>query len=139
MTNNMNNNIKNLYAEILENQGHVGIDMEDGFSLDIGKNDDGYYLEVFEITNKDIRMSNANFLFMHFFNIHTKNIDFLKLNEKEQKKIIKACAEKVAHYLHNTVSVALNSYISKELIQKIKIKKVNSNLNVSAQIKKLIT
>ena len=105
----------------------------------ITNNDVNDYLETFEITNKDIRMANANFLFMHFFNIHTKNIDFLKLNEKEQKKIIKACAEKVAHYLHNTVSVALNSYTSKELIQKIKIKKVNSNLNVSAQIKKLIT
>ena len=105
----------------------------------INNNDVNEYLEIFGITNKDIRMANANFLFMHFFNSHIKNIDFLKLNEKEQKKIIKTCAEKVAHYLHNTVSVALNSYISKELIQKIRNKKINSNLKVNAQLKKLIT
>jgi len=105
----------------------------------ITNNDVHEYLEVFEITNKDIRMSNANFLFMHFFNSYIKNINFLELDEKEQKKIIKACAEKVAHYLHNTVNVALNSYISKELIEKIKKIKVKANLNVNAQIKKLIT
>ena len=105
----------------------------------INNNDVNEYLNVFNITNKDIRMSNANFLFIHFFNIYTKDIDFLKLNEKEQKKIIKICAQQVAQYLHNTVNVALNSYISKELISKIKSKKLNTHLKINQQIQKLIT
>ena len=104
----------------------------------ITNNDVNDYLSEFDITNKDIRMANANFLFMYFFNQYIKNINFLNLNEKEQKKIIKECAEQVASYLHNTVNVALNSYISSYLIQNIKKKNLNKNLKTNQQIKKLI-
>jgi len=90
------------------------------------------YLQEFKITNKDIRMANANLLFLHFFNQYTKNENFQKMNEKDQKKIIRECAEQVAHHLHNTRNVALNSYISSYVIQKLK--KKNNNQPIKKQL-----
>lgn len=46
---------------------------------------------------------------------------------KKIKKIIRECAEQVADHLHNTRNVALNSYISSYVIQKLK-KKIITNL-----------
>ena len=83
-------------------------------------------------------MSNANYLFLYYLNERTKDINFKDLEEKEQKKIIKDCAVKVSEQLHNTVNVVLNSYISKNLIDKIKEVNYNKKLRIKEQIKKLI-
>ena len=104
----------------------------------INNNDVNEYLEEFGVTNKDLRMTNANYLFLHYFNAYTKDMNFQKLSEKEQKKIIKECAVEVSKQLHNTVHVVLNSYISKNLINKVKSINYNKNLKIKDQIKKLI-
>ena len=104
----------------------------------INNNDVNEYLSEFGVTNKDLRMTNANYLFLHFFNVYTKDINFKNLNEKEQKKIVKECAIEVSKQLHNTVHVVLNSYISKNLINKVKTVNYNKNAKIKDQIKKLI-
>lgn len=111
---------------------------EDKILRNINNNDVNEYLSEFDITNKDLRMTNANYLFLHFFNTYTKDIIFKKLNEKEQNKIIKECATEVAKQLHNTAIVSLNSYISKKLIEKIRTTRYNKTLKIEDQIKKLI-
>lgn len=104
----------------------------------VNNNDVNEYLEEFGVTNKDLRMTNANYLFLHYFNAYTKDMNFKNLSEKEQKKIIKECAIEVSKQLHNTVHVVLNSYISKNLIKKVKSVNYNKNLKIKDQIKKLI-
>ena len=83
-------------------------------------------------------MTNANYLFLYYFNIYTKDMNFKNLNEKEQKKIIRECAVEVSKQLHNTVHVVLNSYISKNLVNKVKTVNYNKNSKIKDQIKKLI-
>lgn len=104
----------------------------------VNNNDVNEYLEEFGVTNKDLRMTNANYLFLHYFNIYTKNMNFKSLSEKEQKRIIRECAVEVSKQLHNTVHVVLNSYISKNLIEKVKNVNYNKNAKIKDQIKKLI-
>ena len=104
----------------------------------INNNDVNEYLEEFGVTNKDLRMTNANYLFLYYFNIYTKDMNFKSLSEKEQKKIIRECAVEVSKQLHNTVHVVLNSYISKNLIEKVKKINYNKNSKIKDQIKKLI-
>lgn len=104
----------------------------------VNNNDVNDYLEEFDVTNKDLRMTNANYLFLYFFNTYTKDMIFKNLNEKDQKKIIKECAIEVAKQLHNTVIVLLNSYISKKLIEKIKTTNYNKKNRIKDQLKKLI-
>ena len=104
----------------------------------INNNDVNEYLSEFNITNKDLRMTNANYLFLHYFNVYTNNLNFKSLPEKEQNKIIKECAVEVSKQLHNTVHVVLNSYISKNLIKKVKNVNYNKNLKIKDQLKKLI-
>ena len=104
----------------------------------VNNNDVNEYLEEFGVTNKDLRMTNANYLFLHYFNIYTKNMNFKSLSEKEQKRIIRECAVEVSKQLHNTVHVVLNSYISKNLIEKVKNVNYNKNTKIKDQIKKLI-
>ena len=57
---------------------------------------------------------------------------------KNKKKIIRECAVEVSKQLHNTVHVVLNSYISKNLIDKVKNINYNKNTKIKDQIKKLI-
>jgi DNA topoisomerase I len=104
----------------------------------VNNNDVNEYLEEFGVTNKDLRMTNANYLFLHYFNIYTKNMNFKSLNDKEQKRIIRDCAVEVSKQLHNTVHVILNSYISKNLIEKVKNVNYNKNAKIKDQIKRLI-
>lgn len=104
----------------------------------VNNNDVNEYLSEFDITNKDLRMTNANYLFLYYFNVYTKDMNFKNLSEKEQKRIIKECATEVAKQLHNTVHVALNSYISKNLINKLKVKNYNKNLKIKDQLKRII-
>jgi DNA topoisomerase IB len=65
-------------------------------------------------------------------------MNFKSLSEKEQKRIIRECAVEVSKQLHNTVHVVLNSYISKNLIEKVKNVNYNKNSKIKDQIKKLI-
>ena len=104
----------------------------------VNNNDVNEYLEEFGVTNKDLRMTNANYLFLYYFNVYTKNMNFKSLNEKEQKRIIRECAVEVSKQLHNTVHVVLNSYISKNLIEKVKNVNYNKNAKIKDQIKRLI-
>ena len=83
-------------------------------------------------------MTNANYLFLHYFNAYTKDMNFKNLPEKEQKKIIRECAIEVSKQLHNTVHVVLNSYISKILIKKVKTVNYNKESKIKDQVKKLI-
>ena len=104
----------------------------------VTNNDVNEYLSEFNVTNKDLRMTNANYLFLYYFNIYTKDMNFKNLDEKEQKRIIRECAVEVSKQLHNTVHVVLNSYISKNLINKVKRVNYNKNSKIKDQIKKLI-
>jgi DNA topoisomerase-1 len=80
------------------------------------------YLKNFGITTKDLRMWNANILFLQ----NVKEISSNSKNKKiNKKKIIKLAIEKTAKLLHHTPTICKNSYIYKGLIDVI----LNSNNN----------
>jgi len=87
---------------------------DDNIMKDISVNDVNQYLEEFHITNKDLRMWNANYLFIYFL----KN-NIQEDNTIAKKKLIKLSLEKTALFMHNTPSVCKSSYISKEIYNKL--------------------
>lgn len=77
---------------------------------DINVNDVNDYLKEFDITNKDLRMWNANYLFIYFLKNNIQQEDKIS-----KKKNIKLALEKTALFMHNTPSVCKSSYICKEI------------------------
>ena len=75
---------------------------------------DNNILKDIHITNKDLRMWNANYLFIYFL----KN-NIQEDNTIPKKKLIKLSLEKTALFMHNTPSVCKSSYISKEIYNKL--------------------
>jgi DNA topoisomerase-1 len=83
---------------------------------DISVNDVNKYLEEFNITNKDLRTWNANYLFLYFLK---NNIQDKELYLLTQKKVMKLSLDKTANFMHNTPSVCKKSYICKEIYNQL--------------------
>ena len=103
--------LKNLYKS---KNAYMFSYNDDNIMKDISVNDVNQYLEEFHITNKDLRMWNANYLFIYFL----KN-NIQQDNTIPKKKLIKLSLEKTALFMHNTPSVCKSSYISKEIYNKL--------------------
>jgi len=103
--------LKNLYKS---KSAYLFSYIENNNSKDISVSDVNQYLEEFHITNKDLRMWNANYLFIYFL----KN-NIQKEKTLSKKKIIKMSLDKTALFMHNTSAVCKSSYVSKEIYNKL--------------------
>ena len=103
--------LKNLYKS---KNAYMFSYNDNNIMKDISVNDVNQYLEEFHLTNKDLRMWNANYLFIYFL----KN-NIQEDNTIPKKKLIKLSLEKTALFMHNTPSVCKSSYISKEIYNKL--------------------
>jgi len=103
--------LKNLYKS---KSTYLFSYIENNHSKDISVSDVNQYLEEFHITNKDLRMWNANYLFIYFL----KN-NIQQENTLPKKKLIKLSLEKTALFMHNTPAVCKSSYVSKEIYNKL--------------------
>ena len=88
-------------------------------SRNISVNDVNQYLDEFEITNKDLRMWNANYLFLKFLHQELKKNTSFVNTKTNKKKLIKLAVEKTAHYMHNTPTVCKSSYICKDMYNQL--------------------
>jgi len=78
------------------------------------------YLEQYNVTTKSLRTWNANILFLKNFKdelIENKDKDLTKATIK--KRLVKEAIKKTAISLHHTPTICKNSYIYKNILQKI--------------------
>ena len=86
--------------------------------IKISINDINKYLKKYNITTKDLRTWNANIIFLkNFRNELIDNKAILKLSVK--KKLIREAIKKTAISLHHTPHICKNSYIYKNILEKI--------------------
>ena len=88
-------------------------------SRNITVNDVNQYLEEFNITNKDLRMWNANYLFLKFLHQELKKNTSFVNTKANKKNIMKHAVEKTAQYMHNTPTVCKSSYICKDIYNQL--------------------
>lgn len=109
---------KYIYTYLLEKK-NIRDENDNIFSYSIGKlskeiksKDVNEYLKLIDkshnITSKDLRTWNANYLFVKFFK--DKNI-------QKQKNPVKKAIEEVANKLHNSYEICKKSYISPDIIK----------------------
>jgi DNA topoisomerase-1 len=95
--------LKKVYKEAQEDR------KKSHYIFDVSMNDINDYLDKFSISSKDMRMWNANMIFL-------KNLDEELKNDKDlTKKKVVAAIKKTALEMHNTATVCKKSYIYKEL------------------------
>ena len=119
-----NKNQRYLFAIINENKEEIHVSLPD---INI-------YLENFKITSKDLRMWNANIIFLKNLKKNFEKfleeqenkdgkIDYYSLPEEKQlkyrKKIIKQSIIDTAECLHHTAAICKSSYINKYILNKI--------------------
>ena len=80
------------------------------YLFDVSMNDINEYLDKFSISSKDMRMWNANMIFLKNLNEELKNNDGILT-----KKKVVAAIKKTALEMHNTATVCKKSYIYKDL------------------------
>ena len=109
--------LKNLYYN--KNSYLFSYLNENNKSRNITVNDVNQYLEEFNITNKDLRMWNANYLFLKFLHQELKKNTSFVNTKKNKKNIMKHAVEKTAQYMHNTPTVCKSSYICKDMYNQL--------------------
>jgi len=99
-------------------------------------NDVNEYLKIYNITCKDLRMWNANIIFLKNLKLELNNID-------DKKKLIRSSIKKTAILLHHTPAICKSSYIFKKIIEDIEnndniINQLVNNKNVEDIMKEFI-
>jgi len=88
------------------------VDNENNKIVKVLINDVNEYLKIFKITCKDLRMWNANIIFL-------KNLKLELNNTDDRKKLIRSSINKTAILLHHTPAICKSSYIFKKIIEDI--------------------
>lgn len=110
---------------------------DNGKFKDITVKDVNDYLKIYNITNKDLRTWCANYIFIYYMK---KNY----VQDKKISTIINESIRNTAKLMHNTFSVCKNSYISNNILEKLKnderlLKKLdNKTLNIQKYIDLLL-
>lgn len=118
--------LKNIYEKINERKNN--------YLFDVTMNDINQFLDTFSISSKDIRMWNANIIFLR--NLHKELGN--NYNGVVKKKIIISCIKKTAEALHNTAAICKKSYIYKELYDIDKIVRFQKKDNYEDILKNIL-
>ncbi len=123
--------LKNLYNSCKSSKDYLFTYKEGGSRHKIHLYDLNDYLKVFGITCKDLRMWNANIIFLrNFANVaKTINKEYNKnhkgnysVKHKWRKRVIQETIKKTAVLLHHTATVCKKSYLNKDLLDDIENK-----------------
>lgn len=125
-----NKNQRYLFAIINENKEEITVSLPDV----------NVYLEKFKITSKDLRMWNANILFLKNLKknferlLEEEKFDYYSLSEEKQlkyrKRIIKQAIIDTAECLHHTATICKSSYINKYILNKVLNENHDKNNNI---------
>lgn len=99
---------------------------EENNSINVSLTDLNKYLDKYNISTKDLRTWNANIIFLRsirqeFKNIYPEPYDSKTENQQLnlRKKVIRNAVVKTAFSLHNTPTICKNSYIDKNIQQRL--------------------
>lgn len=130
--------IKKVYNISSKEDPYLFSIMDKGKVIKVLINDINEYLEIFKVTCKDLRMWNANVIFL-------KNLkNELELDStSDRKKLIRSAIKKTAVSLHHTPAICKSSYIFKKIIEDIEkndniINQLVNNKNVDNVLKDFI-
>jgi DNA topoisomerase-1 len=143
--------LKEVYKMSNKNQRYLfAIRNENKEEINVSLPDINMYLEKFKITSKDLRMWNANILFLKNLKknferfLEEKNkedkFDYYSLTEEKQlkyrKRIIKQSIIDTAECLHHTAAICKSSYINKYILNKVLNENNDKNNNILNKILK---
>jgi len=128
-----------------KNKYFFSIINENKEEINISSTDLNDYLEIFNITSKDLRTWNANIIFLQnlkeiFIGLLNANKNYHSLPIEKQikykKRLIKEAIEQTAESLHHTPAICKSSYINKIIMSKLldkeetlnKLMKSNDNI-----------
>lgn len=128
--------IKKVYHISSKQDPYLFSVIENGKIIKILISDINNYLKKYDITAKDIRMWNANILFL-------KNVKSELNNTNDKKKIIRIAIKKTAISLHHTPAICRSSYIFKSIIEDVEKKNIiinylEKNFNIENILKKFL-
>ena len=126
MNKNIQRIIKNIYNLSTKNNPYIfSIYSNDNNNMNITINDLNKYLEEFNVTTKDLRTWNANIIFLKNLQKELYFLDNTYYNKNDDKKIkikkkkIREAIKLTSVSLHHTPTICKNSYIYKDILNKI--------------------
>ena len=135
--------LKDLYNACKSQKDYLFMYKEGGTKHKIHLYDMNEYLKVFGITCKDLRMWNANIIFLRNFSpvakvltkeYNQKHNGKLSQKHKWRKRVIAETIKKTAVLLHHTPTVCKKSYLFKDLLNDIENKQTMFNLVFNSKI-----
>lgn len=150
MNKNIQEIIKNIYKLSCKNDPYLFSIYYKNEYIKISINDLNNYLEEFNITTKDLRTWNANIIFLKNFKKELENLDssyYSKNNDKKikiKKKLVRNAIKLTSVSLHHTPTICKNSYIYKDIFNKIENddilmnKLINENINFEKLLYELL-
>ena len=148
---NLQNIIKKVYTLSSKDDNYLFSIIYKNEKINITVIDLNKYLELFNITCKDLRTWNANIIFLKNLKKEVDHLndsyDLLDSNKKIKlrKKLIINCIKNTALSLHHTPTICKNSYILKKIIEEIEENdtivnqmKKNNNIDYKKLLKSFI-